>query len=113
MFVVHEYLLYRSCGSNLRFAHAELGMDALTAEGYQVLGGYISPVNDLYQKKVPLSSLETSFLSDEYCVPYLSCQILCWSCFTEETTDLFLALIGRQSGSQKLHFLCNSAVSWC
>jgi hypothetical protein len=42
--------------SNFRFGFAELGMDALTAEGYHVLGGYMSPVNDLYQKKVPLSS---------------------------------------------------------
>ena len=44
----------------LRFAfhnaNAELGRDALTAEGYHVLGGYMSPVNDLYNKKVPLSS---------------------------------------------------------
>nr|XP_024370462.1 uncharacterized protein LOC112279923 isoform X2 [Physcomitrium patens]PNR57563.1 hypothetical protein PHYPA_004557 [Physcomitrium patens] len=29
----------------------ELGRDALIAEGYHVLGGYMSPVNDLYQKK--------------------------------------------------------------
>lgn len=29
----------------------ELGMDALKAEGYHVLGAYMSPVNDLYHKK--------------------------------------------------------------
>ncbi|XP_024387343.1 uncharacterized protein [Physcomitrium patens] len=29
----------------------ELGRDALRAEGYQVLGGYMSPVNDQYHKK--------------------------------------------------------------
>lgn len=49
--VLHEYMVVEI---NLRFAHAELGMDALTAEGYHVLGGYMSPVNDLYNKKVPL-----------------------------------------------------------
>jgi hypothetical protein len=38
-------------------AVAELGRDALTTEGYHVLGGYMSPVNDLYNKKVPLSRL--------------------------------------------------------
>ncbi len=49
----------------LRFAFhnaiAELGRDALTAEGYHVLGGYMSPVNDLYNKKVPLSCLALQY----------------------------------------------------
>lgn len=46
--------------------HAELGVDALTAEGYHVLGGYMSPVNDLYHKKVPRSSHRIPYLSDSY-----------------------------------------------
>ena len=41
-------------------AVAELGRDALTADGYHVLGGYMSPVNDQYNKKVPLSRLASS-----------------------------------------------------
>jgi hypothetical protein len=37
---------------------AELSRDELTADGYDVLGGYVSPVNDAYGKKVrtPLSA---------------------------------------------------------
>lgn len=31
---------------------AELARDALIGEGYDVLGGYMSPVNDAYGKKV-------------------------------------------------------------
>ncbi|GKV19359.1 hypothetical protein SLEP1_g29635 [Rubroshorea leprosula] len=30
----------------------ELARDALNAEGYCVIGGYMSPVNDAYKKKV-------------------------------------------------------------
>lgn len=42
---------------------AELGRDALVAEGYHVLGGYMSPFNDLCHKKVPLSSFLRSLAS--------------------------------------------------
>lgn len=30
----------------------ELARDALSAEGYCVIGGYMSPVNDAYKKQV-------------------------------------------------------------
>jgi nicotinamide mononucleotide adenylyltransferase len=30
----------------------ELARDALNAEGYCVIGGYMSPVNDAYKKEV-------------------------------------------------------------
>jgi nicotinamide mononucleotide adenylyltransferase len=30
----------------------ELARDALNAEGYSVIGGYMSPVNDAYKKRV-------------------------------------------------------------
>jgi len=31
---------------------SELARDALNSEGYHVIGGYMSPVNDAYKKKV-------------------------------------------------------------
>ncbi|KAI4390062.1 hypothetical protein MLD38_002215 [Melastoma candidum] len=34
----------------------ELARDALTQDGYNVIGGYISPVNDAYKKKALISS---------------------------------------------------------
>lgn len=48
-----EYPLNRD-----RLLFAELAQDELTADGYDVLGGYVSPVNDAYGKKVrtPLSA---------------------------------------------------------
>lgn len=41
----------------MEFPSAELAKDALTIEGYDVLGAYMSPVSDHYSKKVPFFSL--------------------------------------------------------
>jgi hypothetical protein len=38
---------------------AELAQDELTADGYDVLGGYVSPVNDAYGKKVRTAFLQS------------------------------------------------------
>lgn len=37
----------------------ELAKDALTARGYLVIAGYMSPVNDAYGKKVKLLLIDT------------------------------------------------------
>lgn len=47
-------------------AFAELAKDALTIEGYDVLGAYMSPVSDHYSKKVPFFSLSQNHASDLY-----------------------------------------------
>lgn len=47
-------------------ASAELAKDALTIEGYDVLGAYMSPVSDHYSKKVPFFSLSQNHASDLY-----------------------------------------------
>ncbi|KAI4340015.1 hypothetical protein MLD38_024893 [Melastoma candidum] len=41
---------------HLRIFMIELARDALTRDGYNVIGGYISPANDAYKKKALISS---------------------------------------------------------
>jgi len=43
----------------------ELAKDELQQRGYNVLGGYMSPVNDAYKKKVFIVALQKAYETDE------------------------------------------------
>lgn len=52
-----DVFLWRWCNTNWLFQYllvswSELARDALKSEGYCVIGGYMSPVNDAYKKRV-------------------------------------------------------------
>jgi len=45
----------------------ELAKDELQQRGYYVLGGYMSPVNDVYKKKVFIVPLQKAYETDSCC----------------------------------------------
>jgi nicotinamide mononucleotide adenylyltransferase len=45
----------------------ELAKDELQQRGYYVLGGYMSPVNDAYKKKVFIVALQKAYETDSCC----------------------------------------------
>ena len=45
----------------------ELAKDELQQRGYNVLGGYMSPVNDAYKKNVFIVALQKAYETDSCC----------------------------------------------
>ncbi|XP_030929807.1 nicotinamide/nicotinic acid mononucleotide adenylyltransferase-like isoform X2 [Quercus lobata] len=56
-------MMTKACMAVLTCNWEELARDALNAEGYCVIGGYMSPVNDAYKKRLcHLASKSSEFV---------------------------------------------------